>query len=515
MSTVRRRSVLVACVAGASLVALDGTVLMAAQPGLQRGLGATVAQAQWVSTAYLVAVAALLVVCGRLGDRYGHRRMLVLGALGFGAASAGIALAPATGWVIGLRVLQGVFAAVLQPATLALLRTACPADRLAGAVAVRTGAIGIASAAGPVLGGALVALLGWRAVFLLNLPFALGTAALALAVRTPPPDAAGRAGGPSAEGPAVTGTRLNTGGAALLATTLALLVATLVEVPARGWTSAPALLGFAVTLGAAVLFVLSERSSGNPLVPAAVARSVPVAASMAMLLVIAAGVFGALFAVTYQLQTVAGLDAFTGSLHGLPLPLLMVVGAPLTGRALGRIGARRTATGGVLLTVLGIALLSRVGSGWVEAAGFAAVGLGFAAVMVTATGTVVGDAPAGYAGVVGGLKQTAVNTGSTLGVAVAAGLMPMAATSIAATTTTTTTATAAAPAAAIATGPTLLTLAAVAALALVPALLLPPRRRSPGDPGDPTDPTDPADLPDQEGREGRGPRPRCDAAAAA
>ncbi|MDF3145991.1 MFS transporter, partial [Streptomyces sp. T21Q-yed] len=144
------RLTLASSVAGAVIVALDGTVLTLAQPTLQRELGASFAQVQWTSTGYLIAVAGLLVFAGRLGDRYGHHRVFGIGMLGFGAASAGIALAPGVGWVVGLRVVQGVFGALSQPATLGMLRAAYPPDRLRTPIAVRTAAIGVAAAAGPV-----------------------------------------------------------------------------------------------------------------------------------------------------------------------------------------------------------------------------------------------------------------------------------------------------------------------------------------------------------------------------
>ncbi|GAA2235109.1 hypothetical protein GCM10010430_14830 [Kitasatospora cystarginea] len=405
-----RRLALVVSVAGAMIVALDGTVLTVAQPSLGRDLGASTAQVQWTSTAYLLAVAALLVVAGRLGDRYGHRRMLFTGLLGFAAASAGIALAPGVGWVIALRAVQGVFGALLQPATLALLRLTHPADRLGTPVAIRTSAIGVAAGAGPVLGGVLVAHLGWRAVFMVNVPAALVIAALALAVRVPAPPRTGAG-------------RLDLSGAALLAGALAVLVHTLAGVPANGWSSAPTLLGLAAAAGAAAALIVHERRTADPIVPSAVARSVPVVASMALLLVTSGGMSGALFTATFLLQDVLGLDPLAAGLRVLPLTVLMVLGAPVAGAALRRHGPRRTALTGTLLVALGIAGLSRLGQGsWAElGAAFAALGAGFATVMVTTTGTIVGDAPPGYAGVIGGLKQTAVNVGPTLGVAVAAG----------------------------------------------------------------------------------------------
>lgn len=453
----RRRLALVVSAAGAMLVALDGTVLMVAQPSVRRDLGASVAQTQWTSTGYLLAVAALLVIAGRLGDRYGHRRLLLCGLLGFAGASAGITLAPSIGWVIGLRVVQGVFGALLQPATLALLRLSYPADRLGTPVAIRTSVIGVAAAAGPVLGGVLVAHLGWRSVFAVNVPVALAIATVALTVRTPARrhDAADR---------------LDVAGAALVAGVLAVGVHTLTGVPAHGWTGGPTLAGLFCTAGGAAVLAAHERRTARPIVPPAVARSAPVTAAMAILLAITGGMFGALFVATFLLQDALGLSPLATGLRVLPLTVLMVLGAPAASAALRRYGPRRTAVAGSILVVLGILGLSRLtttDAGTVTAAAFALLGAGFAAVMVTATGTVVGDAPAEYAGVVGGLKQTAMNIGPTLGIAVAAGLMraaafPAGGHPVAASAQTAEHA--------------LLAPAAIAALALPPALLLPARR---------------------------------------
>ncbi|KPI06793.1 major facilitator superfamily MFS_1 [Actinobacteria bacterium OV450] len=449
MSGPRQRIALLVSVGGAMLVALDGTVLSVAQPRLTHDLGASVAQVQWTSTAYLLAVAAFLVLAGRMGDRYGHARLLLVGALGFAAASAGIALAPGVGWVIGLRAVQGVFGALLQPATLALLRLAYPADRLATPVAVRTGAIAVAAAAGPLLGGVLVAESGWRSVFWLNVPVALVIGALALAVRVPAPP---RTGAERAPAPA---------GAALLVAALAVLVHALAGVPAHGWTAPPTLLGLGGAGALAVVLVRCERRAAQPLVPAAVARSRPVTASIALLAAVSAGMFGALFTATFLLQDVRGLDPLATGLLVLPLTGCMVAGAPAAGVALRRYGPRRTALTGAGLVVLGIGALGAWWSGPGVMAAFALLGAGFAAVMVTATASVVGDAPAGYAGVVGGLKQTAMNVGPTLGIAVAAGGAAGAGASPAA----------------------LFALAGLAAVGLVPASLLPSgaRRAAAGD----------------------------------
>ena len=453
---VRPHAALLASVAGAMLVALDGTVLLVAQPGLRRDFGASVAQVQWTSTGYLLAVAALLVITGRLGDRYGHRRLLFVGVLGFGAVSAAIALAPSVGWVIGLRVAQGVFGALLQPATLALLRLTYPANRLGTPVAIRTSAIAVAAGAGPVLGGVLVAHWGWRAVFWINAPVAIVIAVLTLTVRPPAPERAG----PS---------RLDLTGAALLATSLAALVHSLASVPAHGWTSTMTLLGLAAVAGLTVALAWHERRTAYPIVPHAVARSRPVTAAMAILLVTTASLFGALFTTTFYLQDVLHLDAFASGVRVLPLTALMVLGAPVAATALRHFGPRRSATAGTLLVALGIAGLSRLGptSTWLAmGAAFAVLGAGFATVMVTATGTVVGDAAPGYAGVVGGLKQSAMNIGPTLGIAIAASGTR---TSTAGSAVMAATSATAAPAM----GSTLVVLSGCAVLGLLPVSLLP------------------------------------------
>ncbi|NUT31078.1 MAG: MFS transporter [Streptomyces sp.] len=394
------RLTLASSIAGAVLVALDGTVLTVAQPTLQRDLGASLAQVQWTSTGYLIAVASLLVFAGRLGDRYGHHRVFGIGMLGFGAASAGVALAPGVGWVIALRVVQGVFGALLQPATLGMLRAAFPPDRLRAPIAVRTAAIGVAAAAGPVVGGALVAGPGWRAVFLLNVVPAAVFGLLALAVR-PPRDTS----------PA----RLDLPGALLLAVTLACLVHALAALPGWALTAATA----AVT-GAA--FVRHERRTASSLLPPDVIGSAAVGSALGMLVAASAALSGALFTGTFLLQDALGMNPFRMALVSLPLALLMVLSAVACPVLLRRAGARRTTMVAMALLALGILALSRASATPALCAAFALVGAGFGTVMVAATHVVVREAAVESAGVAGGLQQTAMNVGPVLGVAVATAL---------------------------------------------------------------------------------------------
>ncbi|MFE1800397.1 MFS transporter [Streptomyces sp. NPDC059517] len=410
-AALRQRLTLVAGVTGAAVVALDGTVTTVAQPTLRHDLDASFVQVQWISTGYLIAVACLLVFAGRLGDRHGHRRVFALGVFGFALASAAIGLAPGIGWVIALRVVQGVFGALLQPATLGMLRAAYPPDRLGMPVALRTSAIGAAAALGPLVGGALISHSGWRWVFFLSVIPAVAAGALALAVRVPAP---------------TSDVRLDLPGAGLLAVTLICLVHTLVGLPGSGGTAATGL-GVLCTTVACAAFVRHERRTAGPLIPPEVFRSTTVTSALGALVAVSAAMFGTLFLGTYYLQDVRGLDPLESSLHALPLALMMVAGAPLSTVLFRRFGPRRTVMTGAALVALATLLMSRLDrtSGSVAiGCCFLLLGAGFVAVMVTATAVLVRAASVAVAGVSGGLQQTAMNIGPMLGVALATVFRP-------------------------------------------------------------------------------------------
>jgi EmrB/QacA subfamily drug resistance transporter len=436
-------------VLGAVIVALDGTVLTIAQPTLRRDLDASLTEVQWTSTGYLIAVAGLLVFAGRIGDRFGHQQVFAWGVLGFGAASAGIGCAPEVGWVIGLRVVQGIFGALLQPATLGMLRAAFPSDRLGMPIALRTSAIGVAAAAGPLVGGVLVAQLGWRAVFFLNVVPALVMGLLALALR--PPETKRTRPGPMP--------RLDLTGAALLAVALAAFVHTLVGVSEHGRmaTGAVGLLIAAVSAGA---LVRHERRTPDPLLPPALLGSATMTAALGVLVAASAAMLGTLFVCSFVLQDLLGMDPLRTSLVALPGGVMMVLGAPLSAVLLRRWGARPTALAGTALLATGVLALSRLGpesSTLQIGGGFLLLGAGFGALMVTATTVAVRHAPPESAGVAGGLQQTAMNVGPTLGVAAASTLMPLG------------------------TGPALLVLAGVAVLGAPLAIRMPRPARHEGD----------------------------------
>ncbi|MEU6703400.1 MFS transporter [Streptomyces wuyuanensis] len=433
-----QRLTLTSSITGAVVVAVDGSVLTVVQPVMQRELHASFAQIQWTSTAYLIAVASLLVFAGRLGDRFGHRRVFTVGALGFAAASAAVGLAGSAVLVIGLRVLQGVFGALLQPATLGMLRAAYPSDRLAMPIALRTSAIGLAVAAGPLVGGVLAVQLGWRSVFFLSVVPALAVGLLVLLVRTPEAGTGAAAvretGAPGVRTPERERTEdarggLGLPGACLFAVCLGSLVHALVELPGTGWT-APTTLAVLAAAAAGAAFVVHERRAASRFVPPGVLRSVPLTASLAVLVSASAALFGTLFLGTYLLQHVLGLDPFRSALRMVPLAAVMVLGAPVSAVLQRRFGHRRTAVAGMALLALGILLTSRLDGQSTAVAtslAFLVVGAGFCPVMVTATAVVVREAPLGTEGVAGGLQQTAMNVGPALGLALVTMLMGVAA----------------------------------------------------------------------------------------
>ncbi|CAM5743346.1 MFS transporter OS=Streptomyces alboniger OX=132473 GN=CP975_06065 PE=4 SV=1 [Streptomyces alboniger] len=300
-----------------------------------------------------------------------------------------------------------------------MLRAAYPPERLRTPIAVRTAAIGVAAAAGPVVGGALVAGPGWRTVFFLNVAPAVVLGGLALAGPGTRSARAGLGSRQLAVGKApekALAARLDVPGALLLAVTLAGLVHTLVALPDAGWTTA----GEAgAVLVAATTFVRHERRTASPLLPAgrgrfgdrglgarSASRPRPPAPAR-------------LFVGAYVLQYTLGLDAFQSALRSLPLAVMMVAAAPAGAVLLPRAGARRTTVTAMAVLALGILLLIRASGTLALCAGFGLLGAGFGTVMVAATHVVVRHTAVESAGVAGGAKQTAMNVGPTLGVAAA------------------------------------------------------------------------------------------------
>ncbi|GHJ91031.1 MFS transporter [Streptomyces sp. NE5-10] len=405
---------LFAVAAGVMMVALDGTIVAIANPAIQADLGASLDQLQWITNGYLLALAVALITAGKLGDRFGHRQTFLIGIAGFAAASGAIGLSDSIAFVIGFRVLQGLFGALLMPAALGLLRATFPAEKLNMAIGIWGMVIGASTAGGPILGGFLVEHVSWQSVFFINVP--VGVVALALGLIILKDHRAENA--PRS---------FDVLGIALLSGAMGLLVWSLIKAGADwGWTSANT---WGCLLGAIVLFVVFavwETKVEEPLIPLAMFRSVPLSAGVVLMVLMAFAFMGGLFFVTFYLQGVKGLGPIDAGLRLLPLTAMMIVSSPLAGALITRFGPRVPLVGGMVCTaaaMFGMISLSAETSTLTMSLWFALLGLGLAPVMVGATEVIVGNAPLELSGVAGGLQQAAMQVGGALGTAVLGAVM--------------------------------------------------------------------------------------------
>ncbi|WP_329409438.1 MFS transporter [Streptomyces sp. NBC_00704] len=398
---------------GVMMVALDGTIVAIANPAIASDLGATFAEVQWITNAYFLALAVSLITAGKLGDRFGHRQTFLIGVVGFAAASGAIGLSDSIALVVVFRVLQGLFGALLMPAALGLLRATFPAEKLNMAIGLWGMVIGASTAGGPILGGVLVEHVNWQSVFFINVP--VGALALVLGVlilRDHRAENAPRS--------------FDLLGIALLSGAMFCLVWALIKAPAWGWGDGAT---WAFVLGSAALFAAFafwETKVREPLIPLALFRSVPLSAGVILMVLMAVAFLGGLFFVTFYLQNVHGMSPIDAGLHLLPLTGMMIVGSPLAGALITKLGPRIPLAGGMAATAVAMYGMSTLetdtGSG-VMSVWFALLGLGLAPVMVGATEVIVGNAPMELSGVAGGLQQAAMQIGGSLGTAVLGAVM--------------------------------------------------------------------------------------------
>ncbi|GHE80380.1 MFS transporter [Streptomyces werraensis] len=398
---------------GVMMVALDGTIVAIANPAIASDLGATLADVQWITNAYFLALAVSLITAGKLGDRFGHRQTFLIGVVGFAAASGAIGLSDSITLVIVFRVLQGLFGALLMPAALGLLRATFPAEKLNMAIGIWGMVIGASTAGGPILGGVLVEHVSWQSVFFINVP--VGVLAVALGVWILLDHRAENA--PRS---------FDIPGIALLSGAMFCLVWALIKAPEWGWGDGRtwAFIGASVVGFAA--FAFWETKVKEPLIPLALFRSVPLSAGVVLMVLMAIAFMGGLFFVTFYLQNVHGLSPVDAGLHLLPLTGMMIVGSPLAGVMITKVGPRIPLAGGMACTALamyGISTLEKSTGSLAMSVWFALLGLGLAPVMVGATEVIVGNAPLELSGVAGGLQQAAMQVGGSLGTAVLGAVM--------------------------------------------------------------------------------------------
>lgn len=403
---VRRYAFVAACL-GYFLTILDTTIVNVALPSIRQSFDATVSDLQWIVSGYSLVFAALLLTAGALGDKLGSKRLFLTGLAIFTMASALCGLSP-TLWTLQIaRVLQGVGAAIAVPSSLALLRHMFPdAAGRARALGIWGGVAGIAAGLGPVMGGSLVSVLGWRSVFFVNVP--IGALAILLTLRfvTESPRNPRQSLDPYAQ---------IAGIVALFAITVAFI-----EGGAIGWTAPLVLCAFSVFVIAAAVFILIEQNAASPMLPLGLFSAPNFSAGNAVGFCMNFGFYGELFLLSLFFQQLRGYSSAVTGFALLPQMGMAVVGSWLAGRVVSRSGPAVPMVTGLLLGgagLLAFALLGRTSSYLVMIPMLVAIGFGMSFAMPAMMSAVLEAAPSERAGIASGAVNTSRQVGGVIGVA--------------------------------------------------------------------------------------------------
>ena len=409
----RKGYALAATVLGSSMAFIDGSVVNIALPAIQRdlagGQGTGLAAMQWIINAYLLALGSLVLVGGSLGDRFGRRRILILGIAIFTAASAACGLASGATTLIAARAVQGVGAALLVPASLAIIGNVFEGDARGKAIGTWAAWASITGAAGPVLGGWLVDALSWRAIFFLNLPLAVATNALALYAVPDSRD-------PDAP------QHFDWLGVLLVASGLGGLTFGLTRVPEFGWRHASVLWPMVLGIAALAAFGVAQRRVAAPMMPPHLFRSRDFVAANLLTLLLYFALAGVLFFLPFVLIGAFQYSATAAGATLLPFSLTVGLLSSTAGKAMPRFGARRMLTYGPVIAAAGLALLALPAVGWPYWAGFLpamlVLGLGMTMAIAPLTTTVMDAVSSAHAGVASGVNNAVARVAGLLAVAV-------------------------------------------------------------------------------------------------
>jgi len=401
--------VIVATSLGFVVVQLDVTVVNVALPKISTGLGASVSVLQWVVDAYSVTFAVLLLSAGSVGDRFGSRRLFMLGFALFAAASVACGVAPSGAALIAGRAVQGIGAALLVPTSLALLNHACAHDDAlrARAVGLWTAAGGVSIAAGPLIGGLLVGAFSWRSIFLVNVPIC--AAGIAMTVRVPDTDRRADA------------RRLDAAGQLLAIVSLSGLIGAVIEARPLGLAHPIVIVGAALAIVCGAAFLAVERRSPFPMVPPDLFREAKLGPLIAFGTFVNLTYYGIIFVLSLYLQQLLGYSAVRAGVAYLPLTATFIVSNLASGWLTGRMGARIPMLVGSIMGAIGFALLLRLDahtpySSMVPAFLLIPAGMGLAVPsMTTATLAAVHKK---WAGTASALLNTARQAGGAIGVAI-------------------------------------------------------------------------------------------------
>jgi EmrB/QacA subfamily drug resistance transporter len=406
----RRRRVLILLICCMSLlvVGLDTTIVNVALPSIKTDLHASVSGLQWTIDAYGLVLGSLLMLGGSTADRFGRKRIFIAGLVLFTVGSLLCSLAPGLGWLIVFRMVQGAGGSMLNPVAMSIITNTFlePKER-AQAIGVWGSVVGFSIALGPVVGGVLIAAIGWRSVFWINIP--VGLAAIALTLKFVP------------ESRATHARRFDLVGQVLVIVLLAATTSAIIEAQRLGWGSAEDTGLFVLAVVALIGLITYERRRIEPLIDIRFFRSIPFSGA-ALTAVLAFSTFaGFLFVNTLYLQDVRGFSALRAGLCLLPLAVTVVIGAPLSGRMVGRGHVREPLVIAGCCMAIGTAILTQLRADTPMAlifVAYAIFGVGFGVVNAPITNTAVSGMPRAQAGVAAGIASTSRQTGNALGVAV-------------------------------------------------------------------------------------------------
>ena len=402
----RQRWTLIATCFAQFMILLDVTIVNVALPSIQRGLDVSAGNLVWTINAYVLPLAALILVGGTLGDRYGRRRLFALGFVLFTVFSVGCALSTSDHALIAFRALQGVGAALLAPLSLSILVDAYEPERRPWAIGIWATIAGFGFGLGPVLGGALIEIFDWSAIFWVNAPIGVAGLVVTLAYVRESRDPTPR--------------RLDLPGAVLGSAALFCLTLALVETDDHAWTSAFTLsfLGAAVVLGAGFVAVEARRS--DPMLPLGFFRRRTFTVANVNYLAMYAALAGTLFFVSLYFQNVKGFSALGTGVFWLTMNVPFLLVSPFAGRLEARFGARRVVFAGALLGGLGVldfALLGVDSPSLLAVPGYVLVGLGYGAAVPAISAMAMGAIEVERAGVASGVLNTARQVGGAVGLA--------------------------------------------------------------------------------------------------
>ncbi len=412
LGTARGRWVVAATVLGSSMAFLDSTVVNVALPTIGRELNTSLAGLQWVITAYTLTLAGLILLGGSLGDRFGRRRVFLIGVIWFALASAVCGVAPDIAVLVLARAVQGIGGALLTPGSLAIIQSTFSPDDRPRAIGAWSGLGGVAGAIGPFLGGWIVGSIGWRWIFLLNLP--LAAAVVAVTLRHVPesrdPDAHGR---------------FDIAGSVLTALALAGITEALIE--AASGRKVVVVVSAVVGVAAGVAFVLLEQHRARhpdrvpPMLPLSIFRNREFTAINVITFIVYGAMGAVFFLLVLDLQVVAGYSPLEAGLSLLPSTAALLLLSARAGALAQKIGPRWLMTGGLLTAAAGLLLLTRIGPNASYVADVLPAvllfGVGLAMTVAPLTATVLASADDRHAGIASGVNNATARAAGLLSVA--------------------------------------------------------------------------------------------------